>query len=1000
MSTIYFKGLAQEHIFYHYNTRNGLPSNRVKAVAQDDQGNVWIPSEKGVTKFNGKTFKTFSVKDGLPTNEVFFTTVCNNNEVWIYDYHNSVTYIKRDTIHTQPINNYSRLSTFHKKYFRKNYDIVTQTDLDNTTILFSKNGYTFSINSINLLTQIPLVNDSILHKLETDIEYLQTKCAVTIANGILILLIEDRLYHYNLYTGDKGNFLLPTKRSSDIHGIYPDVYSNYFFYASTNQDSLIFIDINTQNTKIINLAKYDLGYNGTITHLIEHDTTFTITTRNQQFIQIDTKLNIIDDFQDTTITNVNNINKDNTGNYWIATNNNGLFLLSKYFKPFIKKNLEFKTDRVLNVFEHGNKVFIFDRSSTLYITDKAFNLLKRITLPIVHKSYPEISRYWFFPDGGRGYYIASAFGIYYLTKSFEITKCTSDNRISCKYFYYDSTDGGKLIIASSLGFHLASAQNDFKVLKAGRSLSRIMRVDKAPDDTYWGTNDQGDVFRSNASMQIFNEFSLQKNVTFSAFDDSNFVFSVEGYGLYYYNTSSSRVHHIIKDNNFQYYKKSKRGGIWVANEDYIMHLSYTDGKYHIEQKLLNLNGLLYHELYNISECSTKTYLLCDNGMIELPSKGFSYSDTSFTKSAYLSAITIQNDSTYYFNKTDSSFKYEYTGDNINLQFSANSTAFLGNIHYKYYIEDQSGSWLTTNSEAINYPSLSPGTYNIHFKAVANNLNLQTDEVIFKLTILPKWWQSIFFKIVLALIALSISGYLIYLRINVIKEREQKQSFINKKMAELELSALQSQMNPHFIFNSLTSIQSFINTNQSEDADKLLQQFSLLVRLYLEFSRNKLITLEQELKSLKLYTEIEQLRFSYKFDVKFRIRNTSELTLNEVRIPPMLIQPLVENAINHGLYHKKDNHGLLRIFFIINRKETKVIIDDNGIGRDKAKKLRNKLFPSIGNKLIKDRVNILNESGRAQVHLQIIDKTDANNKALGTRVILTFANQHIHERGHN
>ncbi|EDO26970.1 predicted protein [Nematostella vectensis] len=279
-----------------------------------------------------------------------------------------------------------------------------------------------------------------------------------------------------------------------------------------------------------------------------------------------------------------------------------------------------------------------------------------------------------------------------------------------------------------------------------------------------------------------------------------------------------------------------------------------------------------------------------------------------------------------------------------------STAFLGNIHYKYYISGNNSYWLTSNDGIVNYPSLKPGTYTIHVKAFVNNLNLSTQEKTFTIIVTPKWWQSLPFKFFIGLLILATILLIVQRRIATIKKKESEKSDIDKKISALELSALQSQMNPHFIFNSLSSIQSFINTNKKYDANELLQKFSLLVRLYLEFSRKQVISIQQEIDSLKLYTEIEQLRFNNKFSVTINI-HADGATANDTFIPPMLVQPLVENAINHGLYHRTDNNGVLLIDITIKQNEVTVIIDDNGIGRKEAKKLRNKLFPSIGNKLI-------------------------------------------------
>lgn len=216
--------------------------------------------------------------------------------------------------------------------------------------------------------------------------------------------------------------------------------------------------------------------------------------------------------------------------------------------------------------------------------------------------------------------------------------------------------------------------------------------------------------------------------------------------------------------------------------------------------------------------------------------------------------------------------------------------------------------------------------------------------------------------------------------------------MQSKISELELTALQSQMNPHFIFNSLTSIQGFIDIHKNEEADDLLQKFSSLIRFYLEFSRHPFVSVDKEEEAIKLYTQIEAIRFDHKFETNIKVRNSSTLDLKNIHIPPMLIQPIVENAINHGLYHRMDGNGILKIYILVNDESTTIVIDDNGIGRKQAKSLRDKVLAPIGNKLIKERIDVLNQSGRVKAEMQISDKEDAQNNSKGTRVILRITNR--------
>jgi two-component system LytT family sensor kinase len=183
---------------------------------------------------------------------------------------------------------------------------------------------------------------------------------------------------------------------------------------------------------------------------------------------------------------------------------------------------------------------------------------------------------------------------------------------------------------------------------------------------------------------------------------------------------------------------------------------------------------------------------------------------------------------------------------------------------------------------------------------------------------------------------------------------------NRKFSESELKALRSQMNPHFVFNILNTIESYALENNKEAASGMIQKFSRLTRLVLENSMNQLVPFENDLKSLKLYIELEQMRYADKFLVCYNIQN--QVLEQDYFIPPMIIQPFVENAIVHGLRNKLDDNGILTISACIQNEYIIVEIEDNGIGRTRAAELikDNPIHKnSLGIKVTQDRISIFN-----------------------------------------
>lgn len=215
------------------------------------------------------------------------------------------------------------------------------------------------------------------------------------------------------------------------------------------------------------------------------------------------------------------------------------------------------------------------------------------------------------------------------------------------------------------------------------------------------------------------------------------------------------------------------------------------------------------------------------------------------------------------------------------------------------------------------------------------------------------------------------------------------SELEQHSKELEGRLLRSQMNPHFIFNSLNSIQSYITSNDQYHAETYLSKFAKLMRSILENSRHAFVSLEQDLSNLLIYMELEELRFEGKFT--FKVDLDENIDIENTYIPPMLIQPYIENSIIHGLVNKKTNDGVLTVFFKKEKNNSILCtIEDNGIGREKANELKSrsiKPYKSLGMKVTKERMELISEMNKVHFEENFIDLKNENEEAIGTRVEL-------------
>lgn len=230
-------------------------------------------------------------------------------------------------------------------------------------------------------------------------------------------------------------------------------------------------------------------------------------------------------------------------------------------------------------------------------------------------------------------------------------------------------------------------------------------------------------------------------------------------------------------------------------------------------------------------------------------------------------------------------------------------------------------------------------------------------------------------------------YLVYLaRLNQVKQAEKLKAEFTQKLADMEMKVLKAQMNPHFIFNSLNSINWYIIKSESEKASLYLTKFSKLIRLILDNSSNKIISLDQELAALKLYLDMELLRFNEKF--QYSISVSEGLNPLSIGVPPMVLQPFVENAIWQGLQHRESEGN---IAIEVNRMNggIKYVITDNGLGRKDTNEVNSKTADKAKTSGIKangDRLDLLNRESNV-TSVETIELRNVEGKQLGTQVIV-------------
>lgn len=578
-----------------------------------------------------------------------------------------------------------------------------------------------------------------------------------------------------------------------------------------------------------------------------------------------------------------------------------------------------------------------------------------------------------------------------------------------------------------------------------KNLTRII-FDKK-DNCYFFSPNNGFYFLNNQT-KVIKHFNLKdidnKNKDIASnlivprmVDSQNKAWFALTEGVYCYNGINNFVHYATQPaintgakltQSYDIIEYSK-GNYWITSQDNgVFNLQLKNGKsylYNYTQKNSGLpsdycnrivkdkKGFLWigtlNGLVKFNEATKKvvTILNKQNGLQEdsaaLMMNLLSNDKLVINYYGFLSVIDIAN---YKFNvkKPTVSFSsvsildkvVELTKNDLDLKYNQNFITFnwktnaynnFNQNKYAYKIVGVTNRWIETKDNNVVLSNLENGRYAFFVKA-ANNDGVWSEPIVFFFTIHPPFWRTWWFYSLLTIFSLSILYGFYYYKLQKIKLEEKLKAQFAKDLAQIEMKALRAQMNPHFIFNSLNSIQKFILKNDTFAASQYLTKFSKLIRLILDHSNQNYIRLTNEIEQLKLYTEIEALRFDNQFDYEFIVDNF--IINDHTYIPSMIIQPYIENAIWHGLLHK-ETKGKLTVKIEKSSSDcVKVEVEDNGIGREKAQELKSKQVlkkKSYGMEITHNRIDILNKIENNNTICNIIDLKDEKHVAIGTKVEL-------------
>ncbi len=931
---IYFLALSTHAQGYkHFTIEQGLPSNRTYKILQDYKGYIWIATDKGLSKFDGAYFKNFTISDGLPSNDIWEIILTKDNKLWFFTRSNKQGYIQNDSIYS---------------FYAENKEFLYPTTINtNLTQVFFR-SYNHNYKLVNDKWQtIPPVNPKIKNKVPLKLIHKEIHSLLSTYKD---KTTEIKLYDYN------GNVVKK----------YEIPKRDLFLNGQIN-DSLLAINLE-QGFKFINL--HDFKTHDLVNKKLIKPYVFTRLLPTEKDIQISSKNFWAELGPDYKLTNVHlfpkkfllsTLYKDRQGNYWGTTYAKGIY----FFPKNSLSSHTYLTDQPVQFIKKmKGKLFagVLNKGIYIYNPDKnKFELFYNINDYLFDFFYQDDKNFGILANtstlikknGQTGLYYRIGKGVLTIDDKFAVRERNAISIFDHKFQLVRSyaLEGANcfinfkqsIIAGTPIGLYQTKQHQFQKITPPVKGAFPILSLKNIDNQLLIGTDGLGAYLWD--GIQHFEFIPETKNLI---------------------------INNIQTDGN----------EIWLATQKGVLNFHYTNGRLKLKKILRKTDGLVSDHVNHLAIMGNRIFSSNFSGIVSVDKNQISNLPI---QKIYFKTIKYNNET------LDTKHKKVLYTKNNNISFNFGLIDYYGqeDNHYYYQLLPVQKKWQAIRSKNLNFNSLNPKKYTFKIKVI--NSYGQVQKAAFDFEILPLWWQKDWAKLLRVFLLLSTIFSIGYWTRRKELNKQRQKLLAQKQMAEFELHALRSQMNPHFVFNSLNAIQYYINDENFDKSEAYLVKFSRLIRMIFEFSRKKTIRLNQEIKLLKSYLNLEKMRFGDNFE--YCVEIDPELKINQIEIPTLLLQPIVENAVNHGIFHKKGKGIICLDFKYIDDNTFKVVIKDDGVGVKKSAQINSaslKKHQSRSTQILKERIKLLNLSEKWYIVYTIIDTTDDSNNSYNTIVTLKIS----------
>lgn len=942
--------------FTHFQTEDGLPSREVYCMAQDNDGYIWFGTDNGISRFDGYEFKNYQIPNNFEAN-VVNSAILKDNTLWFGSMFFGAYYLYRDRLMPYAYNH--KLIKYKGKYITSILEHIS----DSGDFYFSLFNYgIIKIDRHGKVTEYKIDDHMGFIAINVDEKVIGTRTISYFlqknkANKEVVLRYEGQKKFTTKLNFDKvifSKFFQNQKMHNDAF---------YFFYDQISQVKNgkittlpISQRINSMSRDETNKIYLGFGNYGGI-GIADSDEEL-LQGKYSQYLQ-----NNI----------VSSIYIDKLQNLWVTTINNGVF----YCKS--------PSQAVYNVADDNNEIFI---SAVEPINDNEcyFGTSNGEIYHIINgsiKKLPSDTEHNYICDelafNRDNQKLYSNGGYYKNNKWHELIKQKNKRIGVLKNFSLDTlTDRMWLANYRLFGFF---DNDDNYITYPGIDQKDFIRIFDIlyHNDTLWLATQNGLYAARKGNqpcVQMLNN-RLNERINCIAGDNHhNLYLGTKESGIFVIKKNGHLLNinksNGLKTNNIKFIFVDKNRVVWACSNTGLDKITLSDNDKFSIRNFNTAHGLPSNEIYQIKSMGNTLWVATGKGLVKFVEKAIN----QYSPKPIITKVSISNKSI----KPSNDLQLKYRENNIQVRYRTINPLLENKIKYRYKFFEKA-NWIYTSSTSLELVELQSGRYNLAIQS-ANEDGIWSDATILNFSVATPWWQMWHFYILaMLIIAIAIYYYLKYRTLRLTKENK-----LLLELSRLEKMALQNQMNPHFLSNSFTSLQYLIHTNKVAQADEYLSDLSRLLRKILDSSRSQEVALRNEIELIRLYLQLEKIRFENKFDYTITIEK--DINLDKESLPPMLIQPIIENAINHAFSDTIVQQNLISIEFYTDSRYLYCVVKDNGIGiaNSLAQKPIDATRKSFALSIIKDRIENYNQTNIEKIDLQFQQNS---NGQTGTTIKFSF-----------